>query len=290
MTQNLDLNLEALTTLTSYDTDLPDHSLTGAYQDGYTYDATPTTPTDSPITSIATWTPVRSTIDAVTTEDTSIITIEGWQNSNAGPYSVDPGDWYWSGTYYPSSLCYSEVNRYRACDYMSKIDPTYATYFSTTPYTGAGTSNNGTHGHAGNYYNWSNAIASNNSSGSATSTYDNPAQNPQNSVCPVGWRLPIITAYTSGSLGANDFYNLAYHYNSNNIFNDSWLIASPLFFTRAGGPYDSVLMGAGFNGRYWSSTVLSGAHSYAFDLGSGTVNITYHDVRWNSKTLRCLAR
>ena len=42
--------------------------------------------------------------------------------------------------------------------------------------------------HAGNYYNWTAAIASNNSS-SLTTQYTNAP----NSICPAGWRLPIAT-------------------------------------------------------------------------------------------------
>ena len=282
MTQNLDLNLDSSVALTSNDTDLTDHSLTGAYADGYTYDST---------TGVTTWTPVRSTIDAVTDESTSISTIPDWPfGTFDSPLSINTGDWYWLGTYYDSSSnCPADSsNMYLGCDYISKATygtNAWATYFSTKPFAA-----NGTHGHVGNYYNWSASVASNDSSTYNYSTYSNPAASPQNSICPSNWRTPIIATYNKGQLGDNEFYNLDYHYNSGQTSTDYGLIMSPIYFTRAGYMYSERLHTAGSHGYYRSNTVESSFNARHIFFASSSFNPSNSDARQNAGNLRCLAR
>ena len=84
MTQNLGFDIVAdeqdltkMKALTSEDTDLTDHSLAGAYADGYNYDTN---------TGIITWTSERGTTDFQNT------TVTGWQDSNTEPYSANKRD------------------------------------------------------------------------------------------------------------------------------------------------------------------------------------------------------
>ena len=79
MTQNLDLDLDPAKPLTSNDTDLTDHSLTGAYTDGYNYD---------PNTGITTWVPAISAKTINFEEDT----VSGWNSSCTEPYSANKID------------------------------------------------------------------------------------------------------------------------------------------------------------------------------------------------------
>jgi len=114
----------------------------------------------------------------------------------------------------------------------------------------------GTHGLSGNYYNWTAAIASNASNSFSTSTINNPANNPQNSICPSGWQLPTITNYTAYRTGTNDFYNLDYWYNASKTNTSAGLAAAPLFFVRSGYVYSGSLNYSGSLAYFWSSTFL----------------------------------
>ena len=88
MTQNLNFDLVAdeqdstkMKTLTSEDTDLTDHSLTGAYSqaNGYSYNEN---------TGIISWTPANSAKTINFTGNT----VTGWQDSNSEPYSASKTD------------------------------------------------------------------------------------------------------------------------------------------------------------------------------------------------------
>ena len=107
---------------------------------------------------------------------------------------------------------------------------------SNPPRSANKTDDNGM-GHAslGNYYNWSAAIASNAGTSFATNTYNDVNNNPQNSICPKGWRLPTISNANASTINStNEFARLNYLYNDNLVNNDASLISSPLWFIRAG--------------------------------------------------------
>ena len=148
MTQNLDLDLKTNGSIiyNSTNTNLTVAG-SGAYENGYTVKD-----------GVITWTPANATINFTGS------TVEGWVNSDTAPYTANPGDVYY---------------------YTSNSDANDIKYNLLTDCVAAGhTVEDCKHYHAGNYYNWSAAVASNDSS-SLTTQYDNAA----NSICPAGWRL-----------------------------------------------------------------------------------------------------
>ena len=234
MTQNLDLDLDPAKPLTSNDTDLTDHSLTGAYADGYSYD---------PDTGVTTWTPEIKTIEFEGD------TFTGWTNDTSNPYSAN------------------------------KTDDT-----------------NTGHTSLGNWYNYTAAIASNNSASLTTSTYNNIANSPKNSICPKGWRLPTISSQSESDTGStNEFARLNLLYNNNLTNTDTGLISQPLYFTRSGYAYSNRLNKYSVSGTYLSSTVYDSNMAYSMRFKSDIVNpINYNDDSSFSRRLgwpiRCVAR
>ena len=230
MTQNLDLDLDPAKPLTSNDTDLTDHSLTGAYADDYNYD---------PNTGITTWTPERKTIDFQNT----IVT--GWVKDNSNPYSA------------------------------SKTDSTE---------TG--------HASLGNYYNWTAAIASNNSSSLTQDTISNITNNPKNSICPKGWRLPTISSQSETvASSTNEFARLNYLYNENKTNTDAGLIISPLWFVLGANHRDIDKIGI-LDANYWSSTNNSNNYAYYLNFTPSRVTTNAYSSSLGRSfgfSLRCLA-
>lgn len=241
MTQNLAIDLgerDALgniittRTFTSEDTDLTDHSKTGAYADGYDYDET---------TGITTWTPA----DNAATIKFAGTNLTGWSNSNTAPYSATKTD---------------------------------------GPNTG--------HESLGNYYNWTAAIASNDSSSLTASTYTNVSNNPQNSICPKGWRLPTISNQSNAlPSSTNEFARLNYIYNKNQSNTDIGVISKPLWFTKIGQISNDTLNSLSY-GYYWSSTTRSDSASYFIYFSSGGVRPVddYYFDRNKGRSIRCVAR
>ena len=252
MTQNLDLDLSSSIALTSEETDLNDNSLTGAYNLHYSYDSN---------TRIITWTPEN------VTRNYNTGTGAAWVNNNNKAYSMDVGEWYWDANDDTSDCNYLIA----ACE-----------HFSRTPYR-----NNSTHGSTGNYYNWSAAIASDDSSPFMSNTYVDITKNPQNSICPKGWRLPVIS-----SQDVNEFTKLNNLYNRENIDSDVGWIDAPLYFTRSGNIDGGPLYFAGFGGSNWSSTVSDYRSTYYLYFGKNTVDLAgrYGSGRTHGRSIRCLAR
>ena len=120
---------------------------------------------------------------------------------------------------------------------------------NTVPYSANKTDREET-GHAsiGNYYNWTAAIASNNSSSLTTSTHENIVNDPKNSICPKGWRLPTMSSQSASDIGStNEFERL-------NVLYDN-MLDSPLMFIKAGYINSSGLASFMASGIYTSSTV-----------------------------------
>ena len=258
MTQNLDFDIPT-TTLTSADTDLTQYGVGGYTTDnGYSQSGT-----------TISWAPERATIPS---SAISSGTITGWNNDNNNPYSADTGDWYWTDTWYDNACASSPW-----CNYLTGNQ---GNKFSQTPYTG-----NGTHGHVGNYYNWTSAIASNDSSSYTTSTMDDISASPQNSVCPAGWRLPTISSSASVAPGStNEFAVLKALYPATG---DNGFTARPLFFVR-GGIVSVTLYHSGSGGNYLSNTVASGNSVWALKVGSSNVGMEGAS-RFYGRSLRCVA-
>ena len=225
MTQNLGFDIVAdeqdltkMKALTSEDTDLTDHSLAGAYADGYNYDTN---------TGIITWTPERGTTDFQNT------TVTGWQDSNTEPYSANKRD---------------DAN------------------------TG--------HASLGNYYNWTIAIASNDSSSLTQDTISDIINNPKNSICPKGWRLPTISNQSSGDTGStNEFARLYSLYGNFTV--------APLYYIYSGFVWRSSLNSLGSRSMYTSSTLKSNTDMYVMELTNKTASIQNRDAGWS---VRCVAR
>ena len=251
MTQNLDLDLDNTKPLTSNDTDLNDNSLTGAYTRNYNYDSA---------TGTISWSPDNTTYHSSTGTGTA------WATNNDKAYSLNPGDWYWNGN-----------DATQNCNYLT----TTCEDFSQTPYN-----TTGTHGHVGNYYNWSAAIASDNSNTIKESTYENITNNPKNSICPIGWRLPTISNQGNIEGSTNEFTRLNGLYNTTG---DTGFISSPLYFVRAG-QIGFNLVGSGSGGQCWSSTVDSYYYVYYLSFNRNGVDPIHHDYRRDGRSVRCIAR
>ena len=274
MTQNLDLDLNKDIELTSEDTDLNviDDE---AYNTGYTQDSR----------GIIHWLPANTTITRINASNGDFVTNFDYNINVASSADPDAGNpdnsWYITGEAYNSSLCY-KGSYAQTCNYLNSSNTVAPTYFSHTPFTG-----NGNHGKIGNYYNWSAAIASDNSSSFNTSTYDDVTNNPQNSICPKGWRLP-----TASSVGTNnEFARLNKVYNNSSDKSGVGLIDSPVYMVRAGYIfYSGSSYYAGYSGLYWSSTVYNASHAYNLIFRSDYVNhvSTGYD-KSNMKSVRCIS-
>ena len=200
--------------------------------------------------------------------------VPGWSNQNNYPYSADPGDVY----YYTSN---SEANDIK---YNSLSECIAANH----------TEGDCKHYHAGNYYNWTAAIASNDSA--SISAYNTRVTD---SICPKGWRLPnasttnneynefgrllyrdygydIVTSPSNGTNPVN--YQL-------NGFNA--LRSEPLYFVLPGGINAGTLYEGGY---YWSNT-LDYSSAYFLHLYTNGVNLADKSLqKMVGLSVRCLAR
>ncbi len=257
MTQNLDFDIPS-TALSSLNTNLTQYGVGGyTSSEGYSKNG-----------DIIYWTPDNATIP--TSDIDSSGHVSGWQDDGNSPYSVDPGNWY------STDVWYDESNEY---NYLAG---NASNRFSTSAYSG-----NGIHGHVGNYYNWAAAIATNDASSYTSSTYQDPSANPQNSICPANWRLPIMAQYSTYELGANEFYNLGYKYDSTS--NDQKISGSPVWFNRTGWiTSGGSLSSAGNNGLYWSSTIANEMSAYDIYFHHWGFNARNYYGKSNGAAIRCV--
>ncbi len=197
-----------------------------------------------------------------------------WYNYPSVPQSADTGDWYWTDTWYESF-----ENNYISGNPGDK--------FSLTPY-----SNNGKHGHVGNYYNWTAAVASNNTYNYSTSTYNNVSNNPQNSICPAGWRLPIASNQSASITNStNELERLNSLYGNGANDTDMYVTGKPLWFVRGGEVYSGNFGKSGYDGYYWTSTVNSSEVAYGLWFRSSWVLPTdTNGQRSYGFSIRCVAR
>ena len=227
------------------------------------------------------WDPNNFNINAIWTPDTTNgkynlpvngTSILGWATRTTYPYSADPGDVY----YYTSNSISVDTK-----------------YDSLSACIAAGhTEGDCKHYHAGNYYNWTAAIASNNSS-SLTEQYSNAP----NSICPKGWRLPIATnanqsVYEFGELLFRQDIVTTKINNSYAVNGFNNIRKSPLWFAR-GGTIDSGSLGNLLTHGYYYSSTITGDSAYFLKFGSASIQ-TAHSVsgygKSNGMSVRCLAR
>ncbi len=278
MTQNLDLDL-GVATLT--------HNSTTLYHDDTDLGWGTDTVTIS-------WTPTNSTISANASGS-----FTGWVDDDNYPSSADPGNWYYAGYDGTTLLPNTAVNYLTSADRVTSggvttvyDDANYTNaYFRDAPFVGSGTSNNGTHGHVGNYYNWSAAVASNDTSAYVTNTRSDISNNPQNSICPAGWRLPTVSTDSNTTVGStNEFSRLNLLYNNGVTNSPAGLELAPLYFTRAGSVYESLNF-SGKQGSYNSSTVNASYGEYLLRISVGFLDVGSSGYsRSGSYSVRCIAR
>lgn len=202
-----------------------------------TYDSTTT---DIP----SAWAPSTATYATGTTT---------WDTTATGrttPQSYDPGDLCWDG----------ELNY----DWDGTLD---------TATVACGSDK---HMHIGNYYNWTAAVAMNNSS-----SYTTNQQDANQSICPAGWRLPTY----SGSKSFDDLWN---QYSSS--FDENTIMNSPLYFSYAGYWY-GFSEAVGSRGYYWSSVVYGSNDAYVLSFGTdyGVAPQSFGN-RGRGISVRCVAR
>ena len=256
MTQNLDLNLSSNKTLTPRDTDIPSN-----------------------------WKPSLDTLDYDgRTEYHNNMSGYGWMKTEERPYSIDPGNWYWIGTWDRNgvSTWYSHKSESYIQGYGLNDDPPH--WQLNEPY-----SEPGEHTHVGNYYNYAAAIGIDSSS-SLGKNY----QEMDRSICPAGWRLPKFgDSYDSDT---NDMYGLvnAYGWSKNastvSGATDKVLTGAPFWFVRAGYFY-SYPTEPGERAEIWTSTISGSGTSYSItiaDSGWLTGQTTFD--RGNGLPVRCIAR
>ena len=265
MTQNLDLDIGGVNTapLNSNNTDIgtdPNiYANGGIYSD---YDVSD---------GVYTWNPVSTAVTTNTTISNTTVSPAWPTNNYTAPYSAEGGD-----TYYYTSNSTSNDTRYnslQACKDANHAETECKHY------------------HIGNYYSWTAAIASNNSS-SLTGQYTNA----HNSICPKGWRLPI-GINNDGSI--REFQTMLYKQgiiisNSSNSYTTNGFYdirKSPIWLVRGGFINRNVI----YNGSYGflhSSTTYSDTSSYGFIHTSSTTSIynSFDFSRGYGRSVRCLAR
>lgn len=188
----------------------------------------------------------------------------GWGSQVALPYSANPGEKY----YYTSNTASNDTT----FDTMAQCLEAGHSQTDCEHYS------------AGNYYNWTAAVAGNVvNSGNA-----------RNSICPAGWRLPRISA--------NEFANLMVKYNvisdiTSTSYTDSGfnnVRKAPLYFVRSGGiRYTStgILNNVTAVGFYWSGTTRGANDASSLNFESSNIGLVYDwDNKGNGRSVRCVAR
>ena len=191
------------------------------------------------------WTPSS---DAITKTTTS------WTSTSTAPQSYDPGDLCWNG----------------------EVRSDYSGILANSTISCSNTSAN-KHYSVGNYYNWTAAVAMNDSSSYTTNNTD-----VDQSICPAGWMLPKSGTVQTGS---GSFQYLVNQLGltagtSGNIQN------APVFFTY-GGYWGGSSYRVGGNGHYLSSVVYSNKNSYILGLIS---NAQSNLSRNTGGSVRCVSR
>ncbi|MBR6505581.1 InlB B-repeat-containing protein [Candidatus Saccharibacteria bacterium] len=210
----------------------------------YTYANTDIGHGSTPNTS-ATWTAERATY---VTSNTNWYDVD---DSYSDPESYDPGDLCWNGTI--------------RSDYNGTI---------TTDTVACGSDK---HYHIGNYYNWTAAVAMNDSS-----SYTTDQQDVDQSICPAGWRLPT---YSGDKSYANLATTLSLTFGtSGNVQN------TPVYFVY-GGNWVGESYYVGGLGSYWSSVVDDGDLAYGFYFRrDGFMGPRVGGHRGGGDSVRCVAR
>jgi uncharacterized protein (TIGR02145 family) len=185
-------------------------------------------------------------------------TVPGWTNDNYKPYSANAGDRY----------LYTNPTTFTETVYASLKDCT--------------DNNDGDiagcqHTHFGNYYNWSAAVASNNTAGAS--------KNQPNSICPKNWNLPINGAYST-LMREQGVYSSSIYY-AENGFNK--LRTSPLYYGRFKSISNGSLSIYSY-ADYWSSTSNNETYSYGLYFVGDNIWPSYASIgKAGGVSMRCVA-
>ena len=263
MTSNLDLDIGGtnVAALTSENTDISTTaSGSGIYLSGYTEQD-----------GVWTWNPVSTAITSNYYIDNITVKPSAWPTDNyTTPYSAEGGD-----TYYYTSNTTGNDTRYNSLQACKNASHTKR-YF------------------AGNYYNWTAAIASNNSTNISTNDSRVP-----NSICPKGWRLPNASQTDNEY---NEFGRMFFNAsitakvsngNDSVSYKDGGfnkIRSSPYYFVRSGVISASSLVNPGILGYYWSSTANSSSSNYGLRFDSGSLRPAYGVIGQDGWSVRCVAR
>ncbi len=190
-------------------------------------------------------------------------------------YTESNGIIYWQPASSATTIDFTDTTVANWCN--SKTTPCSA---NKTDDTGMG------HNSTGDYYNWTIAIASNNSA-----SLQNKNNTASNSICPKGWRLPIISNESETLPNStNEFARLNYIYNKGLTNNDAGLVMPPLWFSKKGYIYAESLLSLETYGDYWAGTVHDATDGKFLRLSSNFVNPSYYYNRGNGASIRCLVR
>ena len=173
-----------------------------------------------------------------------------WNFDTSTPESYDPGDYCWSGD----------------------LD-------DSTPVT---CNQDGSHYHLGNYYNWTAAVAMND-----TSSYTG-FTNVDQSICPAGWTLP-----RDGGTNYETYENLLIQYGldtSSHEMTSYYIEESPLYLTLSGYWYDGNINYLGSRTEYRSSVVENTNFAHGIYLGSDEKASQSWLFREQGDSVRCVAR
>ena len=261
MTQNLDHVIDTTRTYSHADTDL-----------GYT--TGDTTATWQPNATLAT----PGTISAFNSGTTEGVVSGFTSSNNNNPYQVEGGDTY-AWTNGSSNTIYTSLAQ---CElYHSESECL--------------------HYHVGNYYNWSAAVATNN-----TSSYTADPTTAPDSICPAGWRLPKGLTMDGSTVVESEFNTL---FRANGITNGSdttlgtsgtnvgyasggfsKMVNKPFYFVRSGYVNSTTLNYFGTIGVYWSSSAQSSSYAYYLSFNSSYLYPAYRYNRGSGWSVRCVAR
>ena len=229
------------------------------------------TPADTDV--IENWTPMRSTISFSMSSSNSSTSVPGWSNTETTPDSASPGDIY----YYTSNSDAIDI-RYNS------LEECEAEHNDSTCQ----------HYHAGNYYNWPAAVASNN-----TDTVE-PYQDAMGSICPAGWKLPK-TQVQAGDIEKNELIEMFFSYdnildaregNSYSYLEGGFnaIRINPIWISMAGEIFWGYAYGRGDYAIYWTNTKgRDNAMAYRLTINKSSLSTADNGSRYG-KSVRCLVR